>query len=118
MAKSEALQLERARSRSLRDQQLMDIVGNPQVLGLVTLLAGLYLAQRIRFAEDDAQNNTLRGVATGGVVLMAVSRAGLSGWPALAAAGLSGVASTEGVGELDPIAKALGVKSIWSRIFG
>jgi hypothetical protein len=115
---SETIKLERERRKTLRQAQLNEVLLNPQVLGVATLLGGLWLAQRIPYSEDEGQNNTLKGIATGGIVLMAVSRAGLSGWPALAAAGLSGVASTEGVGELDPVAKALGVKSIWSRIFG
>jgi hypothetical protein len=115
---SDAVKLEREKRKTLRDAQMGQMLLDPQLIGLITLLGGLYVAQRIPYSDDETQNNTIRGIATGGVVLMGISRAGVGGWPALVAAGLSGVASTEGVGELDPAAKALGVKSIWSRIFG
>jgi len=115
---SDLVRIEREKRKTSQEEHLFRIVSDPQVVGLVILLGGLWAAQRIPFSEDEGQNNTLRGIATGGVVLMSISRAGIGGWPALAAAGLSGVASTEGIGELDPVGKALGVKSIWSRIFG
>jgi hypothetical protein len=115
---SEAVKLEREKRKTLREARAVAIITDPQVLGLATLLGGLFIAQRIPYSDDETQNNTLKGIATGGVVLMSISRAGVGGWPALVAAGLSGAASTEGIGELDPIAKAVGAKSIWSRIFG
>jgi hypothetical protein len=118
VATSELVKLEREKRKTLNAERALAIITDPQVIGLLTLLGGLYAAQRIPYSDDETQNNTLKGIATGGVVLMSISRAGLGGWPALVAAGLSGVASTEGVGELDPVAKAIGVKSIWSRIFG
>jgi hypothetical protein len=115
---SEAVKLERERRKALSEARALALITDPQIIGLITLLGGLYVAQRIPYSDDETQNNTLKGIATGGVVLMSISRAGVGGWPALVAAGLSGVASTEGIGELDPIAKAVGAKSIWSRIFG
>jgi hypothetical protein len=115
---SEALKLEREKRRTVREERLTNVLMDPQMLGLLTLLGGLYVAQRIPYSEDEVQNNTLKAIATSGVVLASLSRAGLGGWPALAAAGIAGAATTEGVGTLDPLAKAVGARSIWSMIFG
>jgi hypothetical protein len=115
---SELIKLEREKRRTARDERLSKLLLDPQMLGLLTLLGGLYVAQRIPYSEDEVQNNTLRAIATSGVVLASLSRAGLGGWPALAAAGVAGAATTEGVGTLDPLAKAVGARSIWSLILG
>lgn len=115
---SEAVQLEREKRKTRREDRLMNFVTDPQMMGLITLLGGLYAAQRIPFSENEAVNENLRMVATGGVVLAAVCRAGLGGWPALAAAGLTAATTKEGIGELDPLANLLGAKSIWSRVLG
>lgn len=94
-ASTAEIRLERARIRAMKRDQLGDLLLDPQVVGLLTLLGGLYAAQRIPWSEDEARNDLLRGVATTGVVLMALNRAGFGGWPAAAVAGLSGAASVE-----------------------
>jgi hypothetical protein len=116
--KSDMVRVAEIAAKSKRDDALMKIVGDPQVVNLAILFGGLLLAQKLRFSEDETQNNTLRAVATSGVVLVSISRAGVSGWPALTAAGLAGLTTTEGAGTLDPLANAIGARSIWSRIFG
>ena len=115
---SQAVKVEREKRKTAQEERLMALVTDPQMVGLITLLGGLYVAQRIPYSEDEVQNNTLRAIATSGVVLASLSRAGLGGWPALAAAGVAGAATTEGIGTLDPLAKAIGARSIWSMIFG
>lgn len=87
--------VERARLRALRPDVASKLLADPQVVGVLTLLGGLYMAQRIPWAEDEGRNDMLRGVATTGVVLMALSRAGIGGWPAVAAAGVAGAATIE-----------------------
>jgi hypothetical protein len=87
---SEAVKLEREKRKSARDDRLIKLISDPQMMGLITLLGGLYAAQRIPWAEDEGRNDMLRGVATTGVVLMALNRAGFGGWPAAAVAGVSG----------------------------
>jgi hypothetical protein len=72
-----------------------ELLRDPQVVGLLTLLGGLYAAQRIPWAEDEGRNDLLRGIATTGVVLMALNRAGFGGWPAAAVAGVAGAGSIE-----------------------
>jgi hypothetical protein len=95
MARSEALALVREQRKAAMDARLAAIVTDPQILGLATLLGGVYLAQRIPWAEDEGRNDMLRGVATTGVVLMALNRAGFGGWPAAAVAGVAGAATIE-----------------------
>lgn len=89
----DTVKLERAKRKTLQQDRLWAIVSDPQVLGLLVFLGGLYATQHIRFAEDDTRDNALRGIATSGVALISLSRAGLGGWPAVAAAGVAGVAS-------------------------
>lgn len=90
------LRLQRAQRRTLREAQLTQALLDPQVIGLLTLLGGLYAAQQIPWSEDPTRRDMITGIATGGVVLMAISRAGMTGWPALAAAGVSGAVGLEG----------------------
>lgn len=115
---SELVKLEREKRKSRREDRMMNFITDPQMMGLITLLGGLYAAQRIPFSDNKAVNENLCAVATGGVVLAAVCRAGLGGWPALAAAGVTAATTKEGIGQLDPLANLLGAKSIWSRVLG
>lgn len=113
---SEAVRLERERRKTLREERSSRLLYDPQVVGLLTLLGGLAAAQRIPFSDDPGRNDALRGLATSGVVLLAISRAGISGWPALAAAAVSGAAG----GGLSGLADQLpgDVKSaLWAGIF-
>lgn len=87
---SEAVKLLREQRKAAQEQRLMAIIADPQVLGLVTLLGGLCVAQRLPYSDDETRNDLLRGIATSGVVLAALSRAGLGGWQALVAAGAAG----------------------------
>jgi hypothetical protein len=87
---SEAVQLEREKRKSRREDRMMNFVTDPQMMGLITLLGGLYAAQRIPYSDDETRNDLLRGIATSGVVLAALSRAGLGSWQALAAASVAG----------------------------
>jgi hypothetical protein len=108
---SDAIKLEREKRRTLREERLMRVVMDPQVMGIITLLGGLYAAQRIPYSDDETRNDLLRGVATSGVVLAALSRSGLGGWQALAASSLAGGA---GGGLFD----FLGAKDIGSFLLG
>lgn len=90
--RSEAVKLEREKRKTMSEERFARLYSDPQVIGLLTLLGGLYAAQRIPFSDDEGRNEAMKGVATAGVVLLAISRAGIGGWPALAAVGISGAA--------------------------
>jgi hypothetical protein len=90
MPASDAVKLERERRKTVREARLTQILADPQVLGLATLLGGLLLAQRLPYSDNPERNDQLRGLATSGVVLAALGRSGIGGWPAVAAAGVSG----------------------------
>jgi hypothetical protein len=92
---SDAVRLEREKRKTARDERLAKLVLDPQMMGLITLLGGLFAAQRIPWSEIESRNDMLRGLATTGVVLMALNRAGFGGWPAAAVAGVSGAASVD-----------------------
>lgn len=95
---SEAVKLERERRKTAREERLAKVLTDPQVMGVLTLLAGLYAAQNIPWSQDETRNDLLRGVSTSAVIMAALGRAGISGWPAAAAVGLSGAA---GAGAFD-----------------
>ncbi|MCJ7510082.1 MAG: hypothetical protein MUP14_04240 [Dehalococcoidia bacterium] len=114
-----AVKLARAQGRQLRDAQLTQVLLDPQVLGLLTFLGGLYAAQRIPWSEDDARRDMITGIASGGVVLMALSRAGLGSTQALAAAVVAGALSLEGGGGDGGTTKppiSLDWKTFWHNI--
>jgi hypothetical protein len=87
---NEAIRLEREKRKTAREERMMNFITDPQMMGLITLLGGLYVSQRIPYSDDETRNDLLRGIATSGVVLAALSRAGLGGWQALAAASVAG----------------------------
>jgi hypothetical protein len=115
MPTSELVKVERERRKTLEREHMLALLNDPQVVGVLTLLGGLYLAQNIPFSPDEGRNTALKGVATGGVVLASVCRAGLGGWPALAAAGIGGAAgvateeNTKALFSLNP--------ADWARLF-
>lgn len=111
MSLSEAVRLERERRKTVREERMTRLLCDPQLMGLVTLLGGLVVAQRLPYSDDPTRNDLLRGIATSGVVLAALSRAGLGGWQALAA---SGVAGGAGGGAFD----FLGAKDAGSFLLG
>jgi hypothetical protein len=95
MAVSEPVKLEREKRKTAREERALALLGDPQVIGLAMLVGGLYIAQRITWSDDEGRNDMLRGIATTGVVLTSLTRAGLTGWPAAAAAGIAGATSIE-----------------------
>jgi hypothetical protein len=92
MPKSDAVRIAEIQARSKDRENVLRILADPQLLNLVILLGGLWAAQRIPYSDDETRNDLMRGLATSGVVLTALSRAGMSGWPALAAGGIAGSA--------------------------
>jgi hypothetical protein len=102
---SEAVRLERERRKTAREERLVKVLTDPQMMGLITLLGGLVVAQRLPYSDDETRNEVLRGIATSGVVLASLSRAGLPGWQSLAAAGVAGAATvgTGSVGGVLPV---------------
>ena len=90
---SELVKVEREKRKTQREMVALAIVTDPQIIGLLGFVGGLYAVQHIHFSDDETRDNALRGIATSGVALMSLARAGLGGWPAVAAAGVAGVAS-------------------------
>lgn len=60
--------------------------------------AGIYVANTIRFADDDIANNMLQATATSAAVLLGLGHAGVGDLTTATIAGLAGVAAAiEGI---------------------
>jgi len=113
MAASEALKLARLAARQASQDRIFELLKDPAVEGLAVALGGMYVAQRIRWVEDDSANEDLRALATAAAVLIGTSRAGLSG---TASAVLAGGAAIAGSGEV--VANLSGSKGFWNFLLG
>lgn len=81
-----------------REERIWDLLTQPEVIGLVMTMAGIYASQKIRFVANDAANEGLQGVATSTSILLGLGHAGVGDLTTAIIAGLAGVASViEGV---------------------
>lgn len=90
--------------RNAREERLVSVLTDPNVMGAATVLVGLMLSARLPFHEDPGTNARLRGLAAASMVLMGLGRAGVGDMTSLVVAsgvGLSLVAS-EGIDNLVP----------------
>ena len=91
-------------ARNAREERIMALVTDPQVMGLLTVIGGVALSARIPFHDDPVTNARLQGLAAASCVLMGLGRAGVGDMTSLAmAAGAGGaVAASGGTGALIP----------------
>jgi hypothetical protein len=96
---SDTLRLARIASREADKQRAYNALMSPQVLGIIALLGGLYIANRVRWDEDDGQNRTMKSLAMAGTGVGALSLMGVRDKYVLGGmALLAGVAGAEGGG--------------------
>lgn len=82
-------------------ERLASLLSDPAVMGIITLIAGLYIAENIPWSSDPTRRRLLRGLALSGVTLTALGRAGVGDMTTLLMAGTAGIAGTQGDGLLD-----------------
>jgi len=82
--------------KNASEERLLSLVTDPQVMGLATVLGGLWAANNMTFIpgeENRASNQYVRAAAATAVVLMGLGRAGVGDMTTLAVAGLAGAAT-------------------------
>lgn len=67
----------RAMQRNARDERVLALLTDPQVMGLLVTLGGLALATRVPFHDNPETNARIQGVAAAACVLMGLGRAGV-----------------------------------------
>jgi hypothetical protein len=81
-------------------ERLASLLSDPAIMGVLTLLVGIYAAEKIPWSSDAGRNRLLRGLALSGVTLTALGRAGVGDLTTLAMASVAGVAGVQGEGLL------------------
>lgn len=90
---SDAIKLERERRKSAREERMGQLLADPLVISLAGGLAGVYLAERIRWSENDGRDQRLRAAVLAMILYAGLTRVGAKGWPAAAAAVGGGIAA-------------------------
>jgi hypothetical protein len=84
--------------RNAQDERLMALLTDPAIIGILALVVGLYLTEKIPWSEDEERKVTLRTVAQSGVILTSLGRAGVGDLTTLSVAGIAGIAGLFGGG--------------------
>jgi hypothetical protein len=93
------LKLAHIASREADKQRLYNALMAPQVLGMISLIGGLYIANKMPWDEDEGQNRTMKSLAMAGAGVGALSMMGVKDKYVLGGmALLAGVAGAEGGG--------------------
>lgn len=83
--------------KNARDERMLAVLLDPQVLGLLVTFGGLAAASRIPFHPDPDTNTKVQGLAAAAAVLMGLGRAGVGDLTTLTmAAGAGAVVGTAG----------------------
>ena len=90
---SDAIKLERERRKSAREERMGQLLADPLVVSLAGGLVGVYLAERIRWSEDDGRDQRLRAAVLAMILYAGLTRVGAKGWPAAAASIGGGIAA-------------------------
>lgn len=88
----------RLAKRNADAERMLELLTDPQIMGLLTVFGGLYAAQHIPWSGDPGRRSAIAGVAAASAVLMGLGRAGVGDMTTLAVAGGAGLASAGGEG--------------------
>ncbi len=106
----------RAARKNADRERLQAILQDPAVLGILSMMAGIYIAQNIPWSGDPIRRDALARVMTASVVLMSLGRAGVGDLTTLTMAGVAGVAGGTGGAEglLEPLLPT--TEGYWDRV--
>lgn len=77
-------------------ERLFAFISQPEIMGLAITFGGVYLANKIRFSHNEAQNDLLQGILTTASVLEGCGHAGVGDMSSLSLAISAGGASVLG----------------------
>lgn len=79
--------------KNAREERLYNLLTQPEVIGLATVFAALFLANKIPFSDKEPQNSALQSIAASGGILMGLGHAGVGDLTTLTMAGIGGAAT-------------------------
>jgi len=79
--------------KNAREERLLYVLTQPEIVGLATVFAGLFLANKLPFSEHEPQNSAIQGVAATTSILMGLGHAGVGDLTSLTMAALGGAAT-------------------------
>jgi hypothetical protein len=82
MATSADFKLAKLQASENEKQRLMQLLLDPRVIGTLSLVAGIYGIEHIRFSDDEGRNQRLKSAALAAVIYAGLTTAGAKGWPA------------------------------------
>jgi hypothetical protein len=92
--------------KNAQEERLMALLTDPQIMGLLTVLGGLYVSNKIPWTEDPGARARISGVAAAACVVMGLGRAGVGDMTTLAVATVAGAATASsgsgGISDLIP----------------
>lgn len=91
--------------------RLMYLISQPEIVGLLVTLGGIFAAQNIRFTQDNTSNEAAQAAATSAAIIMGMGHAGVGDLTTAVFAGLGGVASLlsgVNIGDVIPSESELG----------
>jgi len=94
-------------SRNAERERIFELLRDPAVIGMITLIGGVMAAENIPLSGNDSRDVHLRSVLVGAVILMSLTRAGAGDLTTLAVATTGGLASEAG---------GMGISDIWGII--
>lgn len=83
-------------AKQQREERLFALLNQPEVLGLIMLFGGIFVANNIPFSKDPEADKFLKAVATTGSVAVSMGHAGVGDMTGLSVATLAGGASLLG----------------------
>lgn len=107
----------KALERQADKDKLFYILSQPEILGMIMTVGGIYASNKIKFSDDDTTNELLHSVSTMATVLIGLGYAGVGDLTTLIAAIAAGGASV--FGDVDDIATdVVGgiIRGIWRTI--
>lgn len=100
-------------SREADKERLFNLLQQPEVLGLVITLGGIFASQNIPFSSDREKNEALQAVATSASVLLGLGHAGVGDLTTLVVAmGAGGGSLIGSIVDVGDISKGLD----WKRL--
>lgn len=104
-------------SKQADKERLLAFISQPEILGLIMTLGGIYASQKITFSDNKAVNEGIQATATSASVLIGLGHAGVGDLTTAIIAGLAGITSMADLLDIDlPSLESFSIQNIlpWS----
>lgn len=93
----------RIAAKNAKEERLMYLLTQPEIIGLLISLAGIYASQNIKFSSTGAANEGIQAIATMTSVLIGLGYAGVGDLTTMLAAGIAGGVSLSDIIDMPDI---------------